>query len=93
MFRKSKPHNAEKPLGDRSRTPKFCATDNAPLAQGLLELILDRAYLKRFSASAGGIVIIPLESWQIDVLATFGIVIKNECIGPKSMETTISGPD
>ena len=82
-----------RPLGERPGTPKFCAPNNGPLAQGLLELILDRAYLKRTSESAGGIVIIPLESWQIDVLAAFGVVIKNECTDPKSVETMISGPD
>ena len=71
----------------------FCAPKNAHLAQGLLELMLDRAYLERPLADGGGIVIIPLESWQIEVLAVFGIVIKNECADPKSMETMISERD
>jgi hypothetical protein len=93
VFGRSKPHVAKRPLGERSRTLKPCTSDKAPLAQALLELILDRAHLKRLPANAGGIVIVPLESWQIDVLAAFGVVIKNERIDPKAMETMISGPD
>lgn len=72
---------------------KLRAPDSGPLAQGLLEVILTRAYLKRSPANDGGIVIIHLKSWQIDVLTMFGIVIKNEWTDPKSMETTMSGRD
>lgn len=71
----------------------FCAPENGPLAQGLLEVILDRAYLKRSPANDGGIVTIHLEGWQIDVLTMFGVVIKNEWTDPNSMETTKSGRD
>lgn len=73
--------------------PDFRAPDSGPLAQGLLEIILDRAYLERSPANDGGIVIIHLESWQIDVLTMFGVVIKNEWTDLKSMETTMSGQD
>ncbi len=88
MFRRCKPHDTAEPLPGRSKVHELCAPESGPLAQGLLEVILNQAYLNRLPENDGGIVTIHLESWQIDVLAMFGIIIK---IDPTATEATMSG--
>ena len=79
MFTLSESQYKARPFDERSRTARFYPPDNPALAEGLLKLLLDRAWLKCYPANRGGIVIIPLEGWQINILETFGIVSKNEC--------------
>jgi len=88
LFRRCKPHDTAEPLPGRSKVHELSAPESGPLAQGLLEVILNQAYLDRLPENDGGIVTIHLESWQIDVLAMFGIIIKTD---PASTEATMSG--
>jgi len=78
LFRRCKPHDTAEPLPGRSKVHELSAPESGPLAQGLLEVILNQAYLDRLPENDGGIVTIHLESWQIDVLAMFGIIIKTD---------------
>ena len=56
----------------KSRNPIF-ADENASLAQGLLRALLKLARIELFSPEGGGVVVMRLERWQIDLLENYGI--------------------
>lgn len=89
LFGKHQPHLASRPHDDRPETAALWAGENAPLAQAILEAILTRAYLQRSLPNGDGTIIIRLESWQIEVLRTFGVVIETERSSPNPVEAMV----
>lgn len=62
--------------GLREEQARFLLPENADLAQSLLQIILDRSCLERFSPNGGGAVVIVLEDWQIEILESYDIIFK-----------------
>lgn len=84
MFRTSRPNDREAHSGEQDQTPEFMAASHHSTTQALLELLLDHAYLEDSPEDGGGKLIISLQSWQIEVLSTFGIVPKKRSADPGS---------
>lgn len=70
----------------QKETLRFIAPENASLAQGLLQIILDKAQVEMFSPSGGGVAVMILERWQIDVLADFGVCFEERVSTPPSCQ-------
>jgi len=77
LFRRSRDHRISHPHLNQSNAATACRVKDPSQAQALLEMILDRAHLEK--TTDGDTLIVPLESWQIDVLSMFGIEIENQC--------------
>jgi len=59
---------------DTEKLHRFLMPENASLAQGLLEIILDHAWLKLLPSNKGGIAVMLLEAWQVELLTGFNVI-------------------
>lgn len=65
------------------------APEKASLAQALLQIILDQACFEEFSSDGGGVAVMRLERWQIDLLSDFGILSEeNPCDSSEMRQET-----
>ena len=75
----------------REPSRQIFAPENAALAQGLLRIILEEAHIEVFSPKGGGVALMRLERWQIELLKRYGIVV--EPISTASQDAQLTQPE
>jgi len=68
-----KPSCTDSSPNNQEPSDRIFAPENASLAQKLLWALLENARIEMFSPEGGGVVLMRLDRWQIDLLENYGI--------------------
>ncbi|MGI9504232.1 MAG: hypothetical protein ACR2RE_14380 [Geminicoccaceae bacterium] len=74
----------------QERSHRIFTPENASLAQGLLQILLEEAHIEVFSPEGGGVALMRLERWQIDLLQCYGIAFGHVSTASQELPLTPS---